>query len=392
MITTGIPKLDQYLGGGIPKKKSFLFSVSPEVEESNLGIHVVYHNLQKEHHCVYVVSQCSPKQLANSFREFGWDFNAYRDKLTVIDGYSRLIGAPSEEKYVIFEPHDILSYEDVVDDVLKTLPEGSIVSFDSLSNIMDQCGERETLQGVSRINEGIGKKESVAIYNFTSWPYKENILYRIKRVFDGIVEISEVREATYSSQKYHLKKVGWNGNTGKSVTFKVYRPGGLKIYIPKVMVVGPFKSGKTSFMKSLCDRHTSVDRMGSTIAVEHGTIDRRGYRAEVFGIPGQERFFPLVQKMEGIATGAILVVDSTDSDSLSAASNLIINLRNRDIPVVIAANKQDVPDAMTPVAIQQRLEVPDTTVVATSAINGEGVFASFETLVELIIERGSHVE
>jgi small GTP-binding protein len=257
---------------------------------------------------------------------------------------------------------------------------------------MDLCGERETLKVVARINERIAEKDGIAIYNFTSWPYKENIQYRIKRLFDGIVEIDAVTEVAYSGQKYRLEKVGWNGQTGKSVLFKVFRPGGFKLYIPKVMVIGPFGSGKTSFMKILCDRHTSVDRLGSTIAVEHGTIDRTEYRAEVFGIPGQERFSPLAQKMEGTATGALLIVDATNPDSFSEANTILKRLLERHIPVVIAANKQDVSGALAPSSIQQQLGTSNIPVAATTATSGEGVFESFELLVEQIIEGESHVK
>lgn len=389
-METGIPKLDEYLGGGIPEKKSLLFSIAPEVEESNLAIHVLHHNLAQGKHCIYVVSQSSPKQLVNSFKEFGWDFDALSNRLTVVDGYSRLIGAPSDEKFVILEPHDILSYEDVVDELVETHPDRILVSFDSLSTIMDLCGERETLQGITRINQRISDKNGVAVYNFTSWPYKESILYRIQRVFDGIVEIDAVMEETYSGQKYHLAKIDWNGQTDKSVLFKVYRPGGIKIYVPKVMVMGPFRSGKTSFMKALCDRHTSVDRMGSTIAIEHGTIDRPLYRAEVFGIPGQERFLPLVQKMKGTASGALLIIDATRPDQFPEAKKMAAELDEQHIPYVIAANKCDVPGAMAEEEIRRRLGVPQVPLVATSAATGQGVFTSFELLVDQIIEEESH--
>lgn len=390
MIETGIPKLDDYLGGGIPEKKSLLFSIAPEVEESNLAIHVLHHNLQRGKRCIYVVSQSSSKQLAHSFREFGWDFEEYSDLLTVVDGYSRLIGTPSDEKFVILEPHDILSYEDVVDELLEAQPGPAVVSFDSLSNIMDLCGERETLQGISRINERISDKNGVAVYNFTSWPYKESILYRIQRLFDAIVEIDAVTGETYSGQKYHLVKIGWNGQASKSVLFKVYRPGGIRIYVPKVMVMGPFRSGKTSFMKALCDRHTSVDRMGSTIAVEHGTIDRPAYRAEVFGVPGQERFLPLVQKMKGVASGALLVIDATQPEQIPEAKKMAAELSEQHIPYVVAANKCDAPGAMGEEEIRRRMDAPETPVVPTAATTGEGVFKAFEMLVEEIIGGESH--
>ena len=141
-------------------------------------------------------------------------------------------------------------------------------------------------------------------------------------------------------------------------------------------------------MKTLCDSHTSVDRMGSTIAVEHGTINRMEYRAEAFGIPGQERFSPLVQRMGGTAIGALLVVDATDSGRFKDAKNILEQLFERNIPVVIAANKQDAAGALSPDTLEQQMGVSNIPIVPTVATSGRGVFESFERLVDQIIEEG----
>jgi len=388
MIETGIPKMDEYLGGGIPEGKSLLFYTSPEVEESNMGIHVLHHNLEKGKNCVYVVSKSSPKQIEQSFREFGWDIKKYEGRLHIVDGYSRLIGAPSDEEYVILEPHDILSYEDVMDEVMETLSENTVFVFDSLSTIMDLCGEREALQGISRINEAIGRKGGVAVYDFTAWPYKESIIYRIKRVFDGIVEINPIVGETLMGQKYTISKVDWGGKEGKSVMFRIYRPGGVKIYIPKIVVMGPFRSGKTTFIKAISQRFTSVDRLGATVAIEHGTVDHGGYRAEIFGIPGQARFSPLVEKLGLSATGIMLVVDSSKREEMGEVSRMLENIRSKNTPYVIVANKQDLPGAMSDYEIKEVIGAGDATIVKTVATEGRGVMEAFLALAEKILEGG----
>jgi len=384
MIETGIPKLDEYLGGGIPEGKSLLFYIAPEVEESNMGVHVLHHNLEMGKKCIYVISKSSPKQLGQYFRELGWDIERYNDRLHIVDGYSRLIGAPSEEKYVIFEPHDILSYEDVIGDIMEETTENVVVVFDSLSTIIDLCGEREALQGIYRINDEIGKN-GVPVYNFTAWPYKENVIYRIKRGFDCIVDISPAGGDTFVGQKYSISKVNWEGKTGKSAMFRIYKPGGVRIYIPKILVMGPFRSGKTTFIKALSERFTSVDRLGSTIAIEHGTVDHGGYRADVFGIPGQERFSPLMEKMGASATGIMLVLDSSRPDQVGDAIRMANDIRRKGIPYVVVANKQDMPGAMDEYELKRRMGIDDATVIKTVATEGKGVFDAFEVLVNKIL-------
>ncbi|HHH77828.1 MAG TPA: GTP-binding protein [Thermoplasmatales archaeon] len=382
MIETGIPKLDEYLGGGIPEGKSLLFYIAPEVEESNMGVHVLYHNLEMGKRCVYVISKSSPKQLGQYFKEFGWDINKYNDRLNIVDGYSRLIGAPSEEKYVIFEPHDILSYEDVIGDIMDETTENVVVVFDSLSTIIDLCGEREALQGIYRINEEIGKKNGVSVYNFTAWPYKENTIYRIKRRFDCIVDINPAGGDSFVGQEYSISKVNWEGKTGKSVIFRVYKPGGVRIYIPKILVIGPFRSGKTTFIKALSERFTSVDRLGATIAIEHGTVDHGGCRADIFGIPGQERFSPLMEKMGASATGIMVVLDSSKPEQLGDVTKMVEDIRRKGIPYVVVANKQDMPGAMDEYELKKRMGEDVIRVVATE---GRGVFDAFEVLVNKIL-------
>ncbi len=381
MIETGIPRLDKYLGGGIPEQKSLLFSISPEVEESNLSVHVLQHNLKQGNDCIYIVSKSSPKQVRQSFDEFGWQLDDYPGRLWIADGYSRLIGSPSDEDYLIFEPHDILSYEDVIEELLlETASEGAVLAFDSLSNVMDLCGERDALKGIRRINQEIGERNGVAIYNFTAWPYKENIMYRIQRRFDGIVEVHSISKGAFTGQAYRVKQTSWDGITDRSVPFKVFRPGGIKLYIPKMLVVGPFKAGKTTFIKQLSERSTQVDRMGATVAVEHGTVDHKGYRAEIFGIPGQERFAPLMEKMGATASCAILVIDATDP-SLEKAREAVNYIRSADIPFVVAANKRDQPSTASDDEIRRALDLQDVPVIGTVATSGRGVLETFEALI-----------
>ncbi|MCZ7397132.1 MAG: hypothetical protein O8C59_01305 [Candidatus Methanoperedens sp.] len=45
-IETGIPKLDDFLGGGIPKGKSLIYYIQPGVEGEIFGMQTVYNTLR----------------------------------------------------------------------------------------------------------------------------------------------------------------------------------------------------------------------------------------------------------------------------------------------------------------------------------------------------------
>ena len=379
MIETGIPKLDEYLGG-IPPGKSIVFRIEPGVEESDIAIHILHHNLEMGRKGIYVVSESSPKNVERKFSEFNWDRKRY-DNLTVVDGYSSLVGAPTQEKYVVEEPHDIRSYEDVILEIIEKNG-GGIIVFDSLSNLLDMCGERDALEGIERINKDAGSAGFATIYNFISWPYKEALLYMIKRLFNAIIEVSMVEDVGVR-QRMEIKKIDWNENEGKKIDFKIFKPDGIRIYIPKISVIGPFQAGKTTFIKSISKSFTPIERMGATVGVEHATADYKGYRAEIFGIPGQERFLPLLDKLGASSMGVFLVVDSTKPNEFEFAKKMLEKFSG--VPCVIVANKQDMPGALRREEIKARFGM-DMEVVETVATERRGVYEAFERMVEKILE------
>ena len=376
MISTGLQKLDEYLGGGIPEGKSVLFQIEPGMKETDIGFHIMKANIDK-FKAIYISSKSSPKNVYKSFEEFGF----FKSKnFILIDGYSSLIGAPSDEKYIVEEPHDIRSYEDIISEIMYEINEKMIIVFDSISNIMDLCKENKALEGIERINKEIEKKNSFAIYNFISWPYKEGVLYKLKRIFNAIIE---VKQEKYPSM--HIKKIDWDGKVGRMLYFKIFKPEGIKIYIPKILLVGPFKSGKTTFLKAISKNFVPVERLGATVGVEYGMVDYKGYRAELFGIPGREEFMPLLEKLGGSSMGAIILIDSTNPYGFDSAKKLIKRFEN--MPYVIVANKQDLPNALPEEEIRRRLQISyDVPIIKTIAIDGKGVYEAFEILVDKIME------
>ena len=375
MITTGIKKFDELLGGGIPNGKAVLFQIEPGMEESDVAFPVMKENIGKVN-TIYVSSISSPKNVYKKMEEF--DMKPDEKNFAIIDGYSPLIGAPSEEKYVVEEPHDIGSYEDTIFQALEDLGENTLLVFDSLSNIMDLCNERIALEGIERINNEINKIGAYAMSNFIAWPYKEAILYRIKRIFNAIIDVRNER----SLSLMEIKKADWEAKTAKFY-FKIFKPEGLRIYIPKIIVAGPFRSGKTTFIKSISKKFFPVERLGATTGVEYGVVDYNGYRADVFGIPGREGFAPLLDKFAGSSMGAIIVVDSSSEESIASAKNFIEKFK--DIPNVVVANKQDALNAKSVEEIKRMLH-PYENVIGASAIRGEGTKEAFEFLAEKIVE------
>ncbi|HDN96326.1 MAG TPA: hypothetical protein ENG71_04605 [Thermoplasmatales archaeon] len=377
MIEIGLPKLDEYLNG-IPDGKTVLFHIEPGMEESNIAMHVLYNNIKKGIKGIYVVSETSLKNVERKFAEYGCNIKEY--DIIFIDGYSSLIGAPSDAEYIVEEPHDIRCYEDVLLEVFDKVEKG-IVVFDSLSNLMDMCGERDALEGIERINNEISKAGHNGVYNFIAWPYKESILYRVRRIFNAIIEVKSLD--AIGRQVMEIKKHDWGNGEGKKIEFKIFKPDGIRIYIPKITVIGPAKSGKTAFIKALSREFTSVDRLGTTVGIEHGIVDYKGYRAEIFGIPSYERFQPLIDKFGSSSMGVFLVIDATAPHTFQQAKEMLSKFQN--LPCVIVANKSDLPNALSKEEIKNRMSI-DAPVVEVDSVSKRGVYEAFEILANKIME------
>ncbi|MCD6512292.1 MAG: GTP-binding protein [Thermoplasmata archaeon] len=373
MIPSGVPKFDEFLGGGIPEGRNILFEIEPGIEQVDIGLQFLMAN--RNANAIYVSSKSS----AGNSRNFIKEMIGERENITLIDGYASLIGAPSMEKYVVEEPHDIRSYEDAVLDALYEMDGNAIVVFDSLSNIMDMCGERDALEGIERINKEIEKNNSVAIYNFTAWPYKENVLYRLKRIFDTIIEIKD----RMNYQRMKIKKIAWDGRKDGILDIKMFPGEGMRIYIPKIVVIGPYQSGKSTFIKSISRKFVPVERMGASVGTEYGMVDYAGYRAEIFGIPGHERFLPLMEKMVSNASGVMVVLDVTMEEHLRQGAEMAHKFDN--IPVLIVANKKDRLPSLNEYEIRKKFP-ENVPVVFTSALNGDGVYEAFEKIANIIVE------
>jgi hypothetical protein len=126
----------------------------------------------------------------------------------------------------------------------------------------------------------------------------------------------------------------------------------------KMVVTGPFNSGKTQFIRSVSEidvvsteRRISVDaervKNTTTVAMDFGriTVDDN-LVLYLFGTPGQRRFDFMWEILSEGMLGFIVMVDSTRPETFREARNILETFRAyAPTPYVVAANKQDMGDA-----------------------------------------------
>ena len=126
----------------------------------------------------------------------------------------------------------------------------------------------------------------------------------------------------------------------------------------KMVVTGPFNSGKTQFVGAISEIDVvSTERKISseaekvkdqtTVAMDFGriTVDD-DLILYLFGTPGQRRFDFMWEILAEGMLGFVVIVDSSRPETFREAKSILETFRAyAPTPYVVAANKQDVPDA-----------------------------------------------
>ena len=126
----------------------------------------------------------------------------------------------------------------------------------------------------------------------------------------------------------------------------------------KIVVTGPFNSGKTEFIRSVSEidvvsteRRISAEaervKESTTVAMDFGriTVDE-DLVLYLFGTPGQRRFDFMWEILSEGMLGFIVMVDSTRPETFREARSILQTFRAyAPTPYVVAANKQDINDA-----------------------------------------------
>lgn len=139
---------------------------------------------------------------------------------------------------------------------------------------------------------------------------------------------------------------------------------------PKIIITGPFNSGKTELVKNLSDikvveteqilgKEKTLDKYTTTVVMDFGrvTLDNDTI-VYLFGTPGQDRFDFMWEILSKNMIGFIVMIDSTQRD-LSLAKDVLKFFKEKsDVPYIIAANKQDLFGAFDNEYIRKSLNIP----------------------------------
>jgi small GTP-binding protein len=378
-VPTKIPKLDEFFRGGVELGSRVLIISDMLIDKAMFGISILASRLREGDNGIYFINNKVPEYIKENIS--GWD--RFKGKVSFIDGISYSLGQKSKEEFQISEktinvkPYIEESGEIFEKALRKRKAYGTTAIFDSLDFWI---GHWSDVERFVRKTEGITKDtRTISYYLLANIGFKPDNIQKFARSFDYVLWLKAFdRKGIVLKQIYvHKPKVRF------AIPFEI-TGSGISMYVPKILVTGPFHAGKSSTIRALSQRPVSIDRMGTTISLDHGWVERKGMAVDLFGTPGQERFDWILNTLAKSILGIFLIVDSSKPETFRRARQMLAKIKARDIPVVIMANKQDLKGALAPKKVEKELGFPT---VGTVAPEKRGMDKALERLFDEILKR-----
>ncbi|ORX88605.1 P-loop containing nucleoside triphosphate hydrolase protein [Basidiobolus meristosporus CBS 931.73] len=163
-----------------------------------------------------------------------------------------------------------------------------------------------------------------------------------------------------------------------------------------VIILGLDNAGKTTLLEKIKNvftgsRGLAPEKIAPTVGLNIGKIVIGKTRVNFWDLGGQRDLRTLWEKYYKECHGIVFVVDSTDSSRLQecreAFESMVAHDSTEGVPVIMLANKQDLPNALKVEEIKEifnkialSLDARDSKVMPISALNGEGVKEAIDWL------------
>jgi hypothetical protein len=382
MIPTGVCGLDEILGGGIPDGSRSVFSMEPGVNGQLFTISILACALARGQSCLVILPHTSaeaflhdaeilrtrkleyePRQLHFMDNDDRYQIRrtnatpeqtrqAWQDRIAAICREYRI--------KVLVVYLDLISEDFGIENGLRMLDSACATSSSTL------VVEYLNLKGPDM------PEQFIRDYHF-------DIVIAIRRSFSPLLHFNY----------FTILKAAGGMNEPRSIPF-IISEGKIVPYIPRIVITGPAKSGKSTFVASASHEGLSVDRLGedgtaTTVVMDLGRLTWKDFDITLYGTPGEPRFDPLIPPMLRHAMGAILVLDSNSPETLPRAREMVQQIIDQKIPVVIAANSRDKCRVMTADAIRSGLAInQEIPIFFISAMDKDHVATVLESLIDFI--------
>ncbi|XP_037884488.1 ADP-ribosylation factor-like protein 3 isoform X4 [Glossina fuscipes] len=148
----------------------------------------------------------------------------------------------------------------------------------------------------------------------------------------------------------------------------------------RILLLGLDNAGKTTILKQLANEE--ITTVTPTAGFNIKSVAADGFKLNVWDIGGQWKIRPYWKNYFANTDVLIYVIDCTDRERLAESGNelfeMLMDNRLKQVPLLIFANKQDLPNAMSSSEVAEaiglvRLEDRTWQIKSCSALEGTGI-------------------
>ncbi|RKO88863.1 ADP-ribosylation factor family-domain-containing protein [Blyttiomyces helicus] len=156
-----------------------------------------------------------------------------------------------------------------------------------------------------------------------------------------------------------------------------------------VIILGLDNAGKTTLLERIKSEYSGVpglapEKIAPTVGLNIGKVDISNARVNFWDLGGQRELHSIWEKYYSECHAILFVIDATDKERLDEVKQTFESVISSDeiegVPVLMLANKQDVPSSLKVHDIKEtfnqialKLGARDSKVLPVSALRGEGV-------------------
>ncbi|KAI8086189.1 P-loop containing nucleoside triphosphate hydrolase protein [Halteromyces radiatus] len=165
-----------------------------------------------------------------------------------------------------------------------------------------------------------------------------------------------------------------------------------------VLIIGLDNAGKTTLLERIKSIFMGVaglspDRIAPTVGLNIGRIEVNSSRIKFWDLGGQRDLQSIWQRYYSDCHAIVFVVDSTDGRRLEECKDTFETIITNDlvegVPILMLANKQDLPNALRVEEIKEvfnkiavKLGARDSRVLPVSALEGNGVREAIDWMIK----------
>jgi len=162
----------------------------------------------------------------------------------------------------------------------------------------------------------------------------------------------------------------------------------------RILMVGLDAAGKTTILYKL--KLGEIVTTIPTIGFNVETVEYKNVNFTVWDVGGQDKIRPLWRHYFQNTQGLIFVVDSNDRERVQEARNELSRMLSedelRDAVLLVFANKQDLPNALSPAELTQKLSLNTLNnrewfIQAACATTGNGLYEGLDWIAKRLADK-----